>query len=79
MGGCGFLGRHLCDELLRRDYTNVIAYDLRQGRGFDLDERDDRCKVVLGDLEDLEKLKEAMEGCFAVFHTASPPYDLEDR
>ena len=79
LGGCGFLGRHLCQELLNRSYDVVIAYDLRRGRGFDLDQRDSRCEIILGDLEDTVNLTKAMEGCFAVFHTASPPYDLEDR
>ncbi|KAK3740723.1 hypothetical protein RRG08_048967 [Elysia crispata] len=65
IGGCGFLGQHLCEELIKREW-NVSVFDLR--KTFD----NPKIKFFLGDLCNKEDLKPALEGVYCVFHCASP-------
>ncbi|KAK7460731.1 hypothetical protein BaRGS_00038846, partial [Batillaria attramentaria] len=65
IGGCGFLGRHLCEQLLERGYT-VRVFDIR--KTFE----NDKITFVIGDLCNENDLKQALEGVGGVFHCASP-------
>ncbi|RUS73073.1 hypothetical protein EGW08_019170, partial [Elysia chlorotica] len=65
IGGCGFLGQHLCEELIKREW-NVSVFDLR--KTFE----NPKITFFLGDLCKKEDLKPALEGVYCVFHCASP-------
>ncbi|KAK7097791.1 sterol-4-alpha-carboxylate 3-dehydrogenase, decarboxylating-like isoform X2 [Littorina saxatilis] len=65
IGGCGFLGRHLCEHLLQRGYS-VRAFDIR--KTFD----NDKIDFYIGDLCSEEDVLTALEGVTCVFHCASP-------
>ncbi len=72
-GGNGFLGRHLINELVKRD-IDVVSYDLLKPLDSDI-EKYAGCKsdieYVQGDILDKKALTNAMNGCDVVFHTAA--------
>ncbi len=72
-GGNGFLGRHLINELVKRD-IDVVSYDLLKPLDSDI-EKFAGCKsnieYIKGDILDKESLTSAMNGCDIVFHTAA--------
>uniref|UniRef100_A0A8C4QNH3 Sterol-4-alpha-carboxylate 3-dehydrogenase, decarboxylating n=1 Tax=Eptatretus burgeri TaxID=7764 RepID=A0A8C4QNH3_EPTBU len=72
IGGSGFLGHHLVEGLLLRDYV-VRVFDLRQSF------HDDRVTFFLGDLCEKQALIAALTGATLVFHCASPPPSSNDR
>ncbi|KAL8607289.1 hypothetical protein ACOMHN_047620 [Nucella lapillus] len=65
IGGCGFLGRHLCEHLVQKGYS-VRAFDIRQT--FD----NSKISFVTGDLCNEKDMLAALEGVGCVFHCASP-------
>jgi len=74
VGGAGFIGSHLCDELVRRG--EVTVYDnLSVGRREFIAKHLDSgaAKLVQGDALDLDALTKAMAGHDAVFHLAANP------
>ncbi|ELV10939.1 sterol-4-alpha-carboxylate 3-dehydrogenase, decarboxylating [Tupaia chinensis] len=66
IGGSGFLGQHMVEQLLARGYA-VNVFDIRQG--FD----NPQVKFFLGDLCSQQDLYPALKGVSTVFHCASPP------
>ncbi|KAF3812470.1 hypothetical protein GH733_019606 [Mirounga leonina] len=66
IGGSGFLGQHMVEQLLARGYT-VNVFDMRQG--FD----NPQVQFFLGDLCSQQDLYPALKGVSTVFHCASPP------
>jgi 3beta-hydroxy-delta5-steroid dehydrogenase/steroid delta-isomerase len=64
-GAAGYLGRHLCFELIRRGHT-VRAFDCQP-----IDFSHERIDAVQGDLRVLGDLRKACEGIDTVFHTAA--------
>nr|XP_044996545.1 sterol-4-alpha-carboxylate 3-dehydrogenase, decarboxylating isoform X2 [Jaculus jaculus] len=66
IGGSGFLGQHMVEQLLARGYT-VNVFDIRQG--FD----NPRVQFFVGDLCSQQDLYPALKGVSTVFHCASPP------
>ncbi|XP_058148062.1 sterol-4-alpha-carboxylate 3-dehydrogenase, decarboxylating isoform X1 [Dasypus novemcinctus] len=66
IGGSGFLGQHMVEQLLARGYT-VNVFDIRQG--FD----NPQVQFFLGDLCSQQDLYPALKGVSTVFHCASPP------
>jgi UDP-glucose 4-epimerase len=76
VGGAGFIGSHVVDELLKTDVGEVIVYDnFSRGRIENLDGalEDPRCSVFPhgGDVLHADILKRAMEGIDGVFHLAA--------
>jgi UDP-glucose 4-epimerase len=63
-GGSGFIGSHVVDRLIATGRAARI-YDLRRSPWHP------DVPTVLGDLGDLDRLCEAMEGCDAVLHLAA--------
>ena len=63
-GGSGFIGSHVADELSKRGYE-IIIYDripsayLQSGQ-----------KMIVGDILDIEKVKQAVKGCDYVYNFA---------
>lgn len=66
IGGSGFLGQHMVEQLLERGYT-VNVFDIHQG--FD----NPRVQFFIGDLCNQQDLYPALKGVSTVFHCASPP------
>ncbi|EAW72897.1 NAD(P) dependent steroid dehydrogenase-like, isoform CRA_a, partial [Homo sapiens] len=66
IGGSGFLGQHMVEQLLARGYA-VNVFDIQQG--FD----NPQVRFFLGDLCSRQDLYPALKGVNTVFHCASPP------
>src|SRR5579875_509014 len=75
-GGAGFIGSHVVTRLMEGQAAQVTVYDnLSSGRRWHLEvwKQDARLRLKLGDVADLEPLKEAMRGHDVVVHLASNP------
>ncbi|ORY30997.1 putative C-3 sterol dehydrogenase [Naematelia encephala] len=72
VGGCGFLGRHIVEQLLARGETQVSVFDIVQ-RHFD-----SNVNFYIGDISKPEDVENALtkSGATAVIHTASPAHNL---
>ena len=74
IGGAGFIGSHLVEQLLETDVDGVTVLDnLCRGKWDNLAAvRDDpRLQLVEGDLADREALQATVTGCAGVFHLAA--------
>ena len=69
-GGAGFIGSHLCEELLRRGHQVRVADDLSTGKRGNLAKG---VEFIEGDLADLAAAKRVVEGCDYVLHQAAIP------
>src|SRR5688500_6784269 len=74
-GGAGFIGSHLTDELLTKGYQVRVLDNLseqvhgkKSGRPVYLDEE---VELIIGDVRDPQRVKEALKGIDAVFHYAA--------
>ena len=75
-GGAGFIGSHLVRELLLRDDHEVIVYDnMASGDLAHLEGHldDTRLQVIEADLQELDKVIEAMRGADHVYLFAANP------
>ena len=72
-GGCGFIGSHLVDLLIKNNYEVVVLDNFSTGRKSNLDHVEDkkRLKIIDGDLNDSKVVKEALSDCKLVFHLAA--------
>lgn len=71
VGGAGYIGTHVVQELLRAGHRVRILDRLLYGRGPIQDVLDDpRVELVEGDVTDIVKLLEAMRGVSSVIHLA---------
>ena len=76
IGGAGFIGSHVVEELLKTDVARVTVYDnLTRGKVSNLIESlsDPRCRVFAdgGDVRDTDVLRKAMDGIDGVVHLAA--------
>ncbi|KAL6055654.1 erg26, C-3 sterol dehydrogenase [Balamuthia mandrillaris] len=72
VGGCGFLGRYIVEELLSRG-EEVVVFDIRESW------KDDRFTFVQGSICELATLEKAFQGVTTVIHTASPPHGCSKK
>lgn len=76
IGGAGFIGSHLVEELLAGDVAEVVIFDnFTAGKPEHLAGalNDSRCRLVEGncDIRDANALAQAMQGMDGVFHLAA--------
>lgn len=76
IGGAGFIGSHLVEELLKEPVKEVIIYDnFARGKMKNIENslKDERCSVfpLGGDIRDIDILDTAMNGVDYVFHLAA--------
>lgn len=71
-GGCGFIGRHVAEELLGAGHE-VRLYDalIEQVHGADPPPMPDGAEVIRADLRDADRLRRALDGCEGVVHLAA--------
>jgi len=74
-GGAGFIGSHLADELLEKGYQVRVLDPLIEqvhGKGCTKPEYlSDEVELMIGDVRDAKKVKEALKGVDAVYHYAA--------
>ncbi len=74
IGGAGFVGSHIVDQLTREPVREIVALDnFVRGTHANLAEaeRDPRVRVVDGSITDLVLLNRLMQGADYVFHLAA--------
>jgi UDP-glucose 4-epimerase len=74
-GGAGFIGSHLAQELLGRDYQVMILDDLSTGKISNIEPLLDKTNVgfVQGSITNLPLLQKLLSGIDYVFHQAAIP------
>lgn len=74
-GGAGFIGSHLAEELLERDYSVIILDDLSTGRRPNIQHilTQDDIQFVEGSVTDLPLLNKLFQDVTYVFHLAAIP------
>lgn len=74
-GGAGFIGSHLCDELLKHDYSITVLDNLSEQVHGNESQRpdylDERIKLVKGDIRDAELVEQLVKEAEAIFHFAA--------
>ncbi len=72
-GGCGFIGSHLVDELLRAGHSvrvlDSLEYQVHEGKRPEY--LNPGAEYVFGDIRDREVVKKVIEGVEVVFHEAA--------
>jgi len=72
-GGAGFIGSHICEELLRRGHAVAVLDNFATGRRENLRGMERDLTLVEGDLRDLVTVREAMRGADYVLHQGALP------
>ncbi len=67
-GGCGFIGSHLSNILVKRGYEVAVLDNLISGNRGRLDSN---IEFILGDVCNQTAVKKAVNGCSVVFHLAA--------
>ena len=72
-GGCGFIGSHLVDLLLKQGYAVHVLDNMSTGRRSNLDHvaSSANLRVFEGSILDSDSIDVAIEGCTYVFHLAA--------
>jgi UDP-glucose 4-epimerase len=72
-GGCGFIGSHIVDLLLSKDYEVVVIDNCSTGRLRNLQHQDGHPKlsVHVFDINDVENTEDLYQGVDTVFHIAA--------
>ena len=76
VGGAGFIGSHVVDQLLQQDVAEVVVFDnFSRGSRENLEQAllDERCSIFPhgGDILQTDVLQDAMAGMDGVFHLAA--------
>ena len=65
IGGTGFVGSYLIDELIKNDHTPRLL--VREGSENKVIQKD-KCEIITGDIDNDSALKETLDGCNAVIY-----------
>ncbi|WP_135078806.1 NAD-dependent epimerase/dehydratase family protein [Terasakiella sp. SH-1] len=77
-GGCGFIGSHLCEALLRGGHSVVVLDNLSTGKRENLMDGIDLQVGDVADYQDVEKAMAGVDGCFHLAAIASVEKSIED-
>lgn len=69
-GGCGFIGSHLVDELIKKKYDVTVIDNLSTGS---MDYLNPKAKFYQKDIRDLESIREHFKEKSIIFHLAALP------
>ncbi|MBP62763.1 MAG: LPS biosynthesis protein WbpP, partial [Planctomycetaceae bacterium] len=72
-GGAGFIGSHIVDALLERDYQVRVLDNLSTGNLKNLAHVRDRIEFFEGDVSESQAVAEAVQKVDCVFHQAALP------
>jgi UDP-glucose 4-epimerase len=72
VGGGGFIGSHLVGALLARGHQVRVLDNFSTGVPDNLAAASDKIELFVGDLRDLDLVREATRGAEVVFHQANP-------
>ena len=72
-GGGGFIGSHIVDEAVSRDYEVNVLDNFSTGRRQNLQHVHDRINLIEGDLRSYHTVHEAVRGCDAIIHVGALP------
>ena len=72
-GAAGFIGSHLCEELLNRKYKvkAFIRYNSTQSQGWLESLSHKNLEIVMGDVTDFDSVNNALSNCDYVFNLAA--------
>ncbi|MCC6153475.1 MAG: GDP-mannose 4,6-dehydratase [Candidatus Hydrogenedentes bacterium] len=70
-GGAGFIGSHLCEELLRRDHKVFVLDDLSTGRFENIEHLDGRVTSVIDSTLNQEIVRDLVQQVDVVYHLAA--------
>lgn len=75
IGGAGFVGSHLCKQILQDEPdAGISVFDnFSSGKMWHLEGIENTIKIILADIKDLDALTNEMKGCDIVYHFASNP------
>jgi UDP-glucose 4-epimerase len=81
-GGCGFIGSHIVEGLVKEGYKVRVLDNLSTGKRENLNSIDsNKIEICVGDVTDFSTVNAAVEGCEYIFHEAavvSVPKSVED-
>jgi nucleoside-diphosphate-sugar epimerase len=72
-GGAGFIGSHICEELLRRGHSVAALDNFATGRRENLSHLERDLEIIEGDLRDLDTVRRAVRGADYVLHQGALP------
>ena len=65
IGGTGFVGSYITDELIKNDHTPRLL--VREGSDYKV-LQPDKCEIVQGNIDDNDAIKDTLKGCEAVIY-----------
>jgi len=82
-GAAGFIGSHLCEELLKKGYkvNALVRYNSRQNKGWLENVSNKNLEIIYGDITDFDSVINAIKNCDYVFNLAasiSVPYSFKN-
>jgi nucleoside-diphosphate-sugar epimerase len=72
-GGAGFIGSHICEELLRRNEAVAVLDNFSTGLRENLRHLSAELEVIEGDLRDIETVRRGVKGVDFVLHQGALP------
>lgn len=70
-GGCGFIGSHIVERLVREGFVVRVLDDLSSGKEENISHLSSRVELTVGDIRDTAILGRVLDGADVVFHEAA--------
>ena len=82
-GAAGFIGSHLCEELLKKGYKvrALVRYNSKQNKGWLVNFANRNLEIIYGDITDFDSVMNAIKNCNYVYNLAasiSVPYSFQN-